>query len=60
LTKKVTFNKDENRFHILTDLHFIDAQWSTVELSSMTMTINDLPQRSEIQSMADDNIVIEF
>jgi len=46
--------------HLNENLHFIGAQWFTVEKSSLTITVNHLPQRNEIQSMADENMIIEF
>ena len=46
--------------HLLNNLHFIGAQWFTVEKSTLTISVNHLPQRNEIQAMADENMVIEF
>lgn len=46
--------------HLLNNFHFIGAQWFTVEKSTLTISVNHLPQRNEIQAMADENMVIEF
>ncbi|WP_321371730.1 30S ribosomal protein S4 [uncultured Desulfuromusa sp.] len=42
------------------NIRFIDAQWFTVEKASLTIRVNHLPDRHEIQSIADENMVIEF
>ena len=45
---------------LLNSLHFIGNQWFTVDKSSLTITVQHLPQRNEIEAMADENMVIEF
>ncbi|MEE4253493.1 MAG: 30S ribosomal protein S4 [Desulfuromusa sp.] len=53
-------SKDLIASQLLNNLHFIGAQWFTVEKSSLTITVQHLPQRNEIEAMADENMVIEF
>ncbi|SEA49579.1 small subunit ribosomal protein S4 [Desulfuromusa kysingii] len=42
------------------NLRFIGAQWFSVDKSTLTVVVNHLPQRNEIESFADENMVIEF
>jgi small subunit ribosomal protein S4 len=45
----------------LTDTpNFSRAEWFTVDESSLAVSVNRLPQRDEINSMADDKMIIEF
>lgn len=40
--------------------NFSKAEWFTVDKSALSITVNRLPQRDEIQSVADEKMIIEF
>lgn len=46
--------------HLQENIRFIDAKWFTVDKSSLTVTVNRLPQRDEIHSPANDKLIIEY
>ena len=46
--------------HLKENIRFLGTEWFTVEKSSLTITVNRLPQRDEIQSIADEKQIVEF
>ncbi len=57
-------DKDKSKIlvtsHIEESRRFTAAEWFSVDKSSLTVTVNRLPSRDEIQSMADEKMIVEF
>ncbi len=46
--------------HIEENRRFTEKEWFKIDKSSLTVTVNRLPSRDEIQSVADEKMIIEF
>lgn len=46
--------------HLKESVRFAGAEWITVNKSSLSVTVNRLPRRDEIQSFANEKLIVEF
>ncbi len=46
--------------HIEESRRFTEKEWFKIDKSSLTVTVNRLPSRDEIQSVADEKMIVEF